>query len=171
LKKVVTTTSRRMTGSHIYDKPYPESPLPKAFDRRAYAGILKKAYKGMPNRDLEALGKEVAKDLLLKAEGFSRVVEGPTYPGTPFDLFGFRRKRPYMVELKCSLVSFNHPGEVQKIRLQELLQRIEGLGVALLQLNLDSVRYRIFYDEQLDLLFHGKKRPLRGIEKWIRERL
>ncbi|MFO7785238.1 MAG: hypothetical protein ACQET7_15040 [Thermodesulfobacteriota bacterium] len=95
--------------------------------------------------------------------------EGPKFRGTPFDLFGFWNDRSYIIELKCSLVGFNHPGEIQKIRLQELLRRIEGLGAALLQLELSSAKYRIFYDDQLDLLFRGKKMPLGVIEMWIRE--
>jgi len=171
LLNLITTISRRIKMGSNSDKPYPEIPAPKGFDKDPYAGILSQAYKGMPNRELEALGKKVAVDLLEKAEGFTGVVEGPAFPGTPFDLFGHKGDMPYIIELKCSLVSFNHPGEVQKLRLQELLRRIEGLGVALLQMNLSAATYRIFYDDQLDLLFHGKKRPLGPVEKWIRERL
>ncbi len=31
------------------------------------------------------------------------------------------------------------------------------------------VEYRIFYDDQMDLLFYGSKMPLAPIEAWIRD--
>ncbi|MFO7785239.1 MAG: hypothetical protein ACQET7_15045 [Thermodesulfobacteriota bacterium] len=40
--------------------------MPQAFERSSYADILNKAHKGMPNRDLEVLGKKAAIDLLKK---------------------------------------------------------------------------------------------------------
>jgi hypothetical protein len=54
---------------------------------------------------------------------------------------------------------------------QELLRRIEYLNVVLLQLKLRKAHYRIFYDEDMDILFNGTKAPLEPIEAWIRERL
>lgn len=171
LKKSIENISKRMPGACPCSKALPAPPAPASFDSRPYASVLKKVYKGMPNRDLEARGKEVGMDLLAKKEGFSGVCEGPAFRGTPFDLFGFKEGKPYVVELKCSLVGFHHPGEIQKVRLQELMRRIQGLGAGLLQLNLSDMNYRLFYDEQLDLLFHGKRMPLGPIESWIRERL
>ena len=75
------------------------------------------------------------------------------------------------MELKCSLNHFQYPGEIQKKRMKELLNNIKGVHVALLQLKLKKSEYRIFYDDQMDLLFYGSKMPLAPIEDWIRERL
>ncbi|MCP8322590.1 MAG: hypothetical protein L6N96_00215 [Candidatus Methylarchaceae archaeon HK02M2] len=51
------------------------------------------------------------------------------------------------------------------------LKNVKGLHVALLQLKLKKSEYRIFYDDQMDLLFYGSKMPLAPIEDWIRKRL
>ena len=56
-------------------------------------------------------------------------------------------------------------------RMQKLLRSIEYLNIALLQLKLRKAQYRIFYDEDMDILFSGTKAPLEPIEAWIRERL
>ena len=104
-------------------------------------------------------------------EDFEKVIQGPTFRGTPFDFFGFRYGAPYIIEFKGSLSQFNLPGETQKRRLQILLNRIEGLRVALLQVKLMKAQYRIFYDEDLYPLFFGPKAPIKPIEKWIRDRM
>jgi hypothetical protein len=67
--------------------------------------------------------------------------------------------------------SLHHPGETQKWRLQELLKRNERLRVALLQVAVRERQYRIFYDDQLNLLFFGPKAPLKPIEDWIEKQL
>ena len=73
--------------------------------------------------------------------------------------------------MKASLKSFNAPGETQKWRMRELLRRIEYLNIALVQLKLRKAQYRIFYDQDMEILFNGNKAPLEPIEAWIRERL
>jgi hypothetical protein len=109
--------------------------------------------------------------ILKKYEDFRKVERGPDFAGTPFDLFGYKRSEPYIIELKCSLNNLQYPGEIQKKRMKELLKNIHGLHVALLQLNLKKSEYRMFYDDQMDLLFYGSKMPLAPIEDWIRGRL
>ena len=149
----------------------PKRPQPKPFDKRPFESVLRGLNENMPEKELESACRDIAKHVLVKHEGFEKVVDGPTFRGTPFDLFGFKDGAPYAIELKSSLDRFNHPGETQKWRLQELWKRIEGLHIALLQLAAKRGRYRIFYDSQMNILFFGPKAPLEPIEAWIRHRM
>ena len=149
----------------------PPPPNPKAFDAGQFESTINSLQDNMPGKDLETACLPIAKYVLKKYEGFTKIAEGPDFRGTPFDLFGFKNGNPYLIELKTSLDSFHHPGETQKWRMQELLKRIKGLRVALLQLAVRKRRYRIFYDDQLNPLFFGPKAPLEPIEAWIRKRM
>ena len=64
-------------------------------------------------------------------------------------------------------------GDYQKAAgfLQELLKRIDGLNVALLQVRLRHSDYRILYNDELKPLFDGNPAPLEPIEDWLRERI
>ncbi|GAH83131.1 unnamed protein product, partial [marine sediment metagenome] len=53
----------------------------------------------------------------------------PDFTGTPFDFFGFKDGEPYIIEMKCSLKTFNTPGETQKRRMGELVSKVRGLKV------------------------------------------
>ena len=77
----------------------------------------------------------------------------------------------FIIEFKGSLENLNCPGETQKKRLQELLARIEGLNVALLQVRLRHSDYRILYNDELKSLFDGNPAPLEPIENWLKERI
>jgi hypothetical protein len=147
---------------------YPDSPKPNAFEPKKYSRRIANISKNTSNKIIDKIGVEVAKKLLENELGFKGVKDGPKFAGTPFDLFGYLNKRPYMIELKTSLKSFNYPGEIQKQRMRELLKKIKGLHVALLQIKLIGAEYRIYYDNQMDMLFYGDKMPLDRIEDWIR---
>jgi hypothetical protein len=149
----------------------PQRPRPKNFDDTQYRKIIDQLDERMPGKELEAHCNSIAKDILINYEGFEWIEKGPEFRGTPFDFFGLKNGAPYIIELKASLKTFNAPGETQKWRMQELLHRIEYLNIALLQLKLRQAQYRIFYDEDMDILFNGTKAPLEPIEAWIRERL
>ena len=148
---------------------FPVVPRPKEFDPVPYSNILAGITKRTPLKEIEDRGARIAKKILKKYEKFENISNGPSYAGTPFDLFGFKNKKPYIIELKASLSTFNYPGEIQKKRMQDLLRRIKGLHVALIQIKLkEKPEYKIFYDNQMDLLFYGSKMPLGPIENWIR---
>jgi hypothetical protein len=148
---------------------FPAVPKSKPFDPKPYLKTIAGVTTKTPLKEIEKIGAMVAKGILMKYEGFTDIKAGPDFAGTPFDLFGFKNKEPFIIELKASLNSFNYPGEIQKQRMQELLKRIKGLHVALIQLKLKRAEYRVFYDNQMDLLFYGSKMPLGPIEDWIRE--
>jgi Holliday junction resolvase len=150
---------------------YPDPPKSKEFDPKTFSNTIKSLNRRTPLKKIEEKGAEIAKEIIEVKEGFNDVRTGPNFPGTPFDLFGFKNKKPYIIELKASLNTSNYPGEIQKQRMQVLLRNIKGLHVALVQLKLKKNEYRIFYDNQMDLLFYGKKMPLGPIEKWINDRL
>ncbi len=146
-------------------------PSLKEFNKKIFSDAIKSLNKRTPLKDIEKIGNQVAKHILRTREGFKKVKPGPTYAGTQFDLFGFNGKKPYMIELKAGLHSFAYPKETQKQRMQELLKNIQKLHVALIQIKLKEGKYRIFYDNQMDLLFHSSKMPLGSIEKWIKDRI
>ena len=159
-----------MNPDLIKRQKHSSRPRPKKFDEGKHRKIIDKLHNRMLGSELEKACDEIALDILTNYEGFEWVEKGPDFRGTPFDFFGLKNGAPYIIELKASLKSFNAPGETQKWRMQELLKRIEYLNIALLQLKLNKAEYRIFYDEEMEILFKGTKAPLDPIERWIRER-
>lgn len=146
-------------------------PAPKEFDTTQYREISSKLDTNVPGLEFERLTEGVVYDILQNYEGFERVEKGPDYGGTPFDFFGFKNGAPYIVEYKGSLKSFNTPGETQKRRLQEVLGLVKGLSVALLQVKIAKGQYRIFYDEQMEILFQGRRVPIEPIVDWVKQRI
>lgn len=146
-------------------------PRPKRFDDYKYRAIIDQLHERMPGKELEGHCTIIVEDILINYEGFEWIEKGPEFRGTPFDFFGLKNGAPYIIEMKASLKSFNAPGETQKWRMRELLRRIEYLNIALVQLKLRKAQYRIFYDQDMEILFNGNKAPLEPIEAWIRERL
>ena len=144
---------------------------PKEFDAKKHEEIIRRLRPHMDLKKFEEMCCPIAKDILQNYEGFEKVKKGPKFTGTPFDFFGFKNGEPYIIEFKGSLRYFNPPRETQKRRMQELLTRIKGLRIALLQVKLKKAQYRILYNEQMDVLFEGAEAPLEPIEKWIRNRM
>jgi hypothetical protein len=145
-------------------------PKPKSFDTTKHQKMIKKLDANMSELEFERASEVVVYDILQNYEGFARVEKGPDYRGTPFDFFGFKDGAPYMIEFKGSLKSFNAPGETQKRRLKEILNVIEGLNVALLQAKLLKGQYRIFYNEEMEILFRKRHAQIEPIVDWIRKR-
>ena len=128
----------------------------------------------MNHKEFEDACEDIALDILQNYEEFRNIETANNvsqFTNPPFDFFGFKGKKPYIIEFKGSLYSFNSPGEPQNRRLKELLHRIEGLNIALLQVRLKSSAYRIFYNAEMDLFFDGKQMPLEPIEEWLRQRI
>ena len=148
-----------------------QKPIAKQFDAKGYTKTIEKLDKNMSELEFERLSEVVVPDILENYENFTGVIKGPDFKGTPFDFFGFKQGNPYIIEFKGSLNNFNTPDETQKRRLQEILTQIEGLHIVLLQVKLKESQYRIFYDEEMDLLFKGKLAPLESIIEWIKTRI
>ena len=146
-------------------------PIPKKFDTTKYRELISTLNANVPGLEFERLTERVVYDILQNYEGFERVEKGPDYGGTPFDFFGFKNGTPYIVEYKGSLKSFNTPAETQKRRLQEVLGLVKGLSVALLQVKITKGQYRIFYDEQMGILFQGRRVPIEPIVDWVKQRI
>lgn len=142
-------------------------PTPKEFDNSKYAEVIASLSKNMSEVEFELLTEVVVPDILENYEYFNGVIKGPDYRGTPFDFLGFKGGKPYIIEFKGSLRNFNTPGETQKRRLLEILNQVEGLHIALLQVKLKKSQYRIFYDEEMELLFKGKSAPIEPVIEWI----
>ena len=144
---------------------------PKEFDAKKHEKIISQLSEHMDLKEFEELCSPIAKDILQNYEGFAKVEEGPKFTGTPFDFFGFKNDEPYIIELKSSLKYFHTPRETQKRRMLELLNKIKGLRIALLQVKLRKAQYRILYNDEMDILFNGAEAPLEPIEKWLRNRM
>jgi hypothetical protein len=144
---------------------------PKEFDAIKHENTIRKLHPHMDLKKFEELCSPIAKDILENYEGFEKVEKGPQFTGTPFDFFGYKNGEPYIIELKSSLKYFHTPRETQKRRMQELLNRIKGLRVVLLQMKIRKAQYRILYNDEMDILFNGVEAPLEPIEKFIRDRM
>jgi hypothetical protein len=143
----------------------------KEFDTKKHEEIIRKLYPHMDFKEFEKICSPIAKDILQNYEGFENVEKGPQFTGTPFDFFGFKNAEPYIIELKCSLRYFNTPRETQKRRMQDLLNKIKDLRIALLQIKVRKAKYRMLYNDEMDILFNGPEAPLEPIEKWLRDRM
>ena len=153
------------------DRQIPEI---RHFDNRKYSHTIESLTEHMDGKEFENSCEEIVRDILGKHENFTNIenvnnVSGFTNP--PFDFFGFKNGKPYVIEFKGSLNNFNSPGETQKRRLKELLNRIEELNIALIQVKLRKSEYRIFYNEEMNLFFDGKQMPLEPVEEWLKLRI
>jgi hypothetical protein len=146
-------------------------PKPKDFDVDKHSESISKLTENMSEKEFEQACELVALDILQNYENFERVEKGPNFGGTPFDFFGFKDGSFYIIELKSSLNHFNAPGETQKRRLKELLKSIKGIKIALLQVKLNKGEYRIFFNEDMEVLFQERRVPLEPIQDWIKERI
>ena len=146
-------------------------PKPKEFDVDKHSESISKLTENMSEKEFEQACELVALDILQNYENFERVEKGSNFGGTPFDFFGFKDGSFYIIELKSSLNHFNAPGETQKRRLKELLKSIKGIKIALLQVKLNKGEYRIFFNEDMEVLFQERRVPLEPIQDWIKKRL
>lgn len=162
---------KQIGNSNQTDKQIPEI---RHFDNSKYSHIIESLTEHMNGKEFENSCEEIVTDILERHENFTNIenvnnVSGFTNP--PFDFFGLKKGRPYVIEFKGSLNNFNSPGETQKRRLKELLERIEELNIALIQVKLRKSEYRIFYNDEMNLFFDGKQMPLEPVEEWLRLRI
>ncbi|MFC1830509.1 hypothetical protein ACFL0S_00620 [Thermodesulfobacteriota bacterium] len=146
-------------------------PTAKKFDSSKYKETIASLESNMSELEFERLAEVVVPDILENYEKFTGVLKGPNIKGTPFDFLGYKGGKAYIIEFKGSLRNFNSPGETQKRRLQEILDRVDGLGIALLQVKLEKSLYRIFYDQEMELLFEGKLAPIEPVVEWVKKQL
>lgn len=143
----------------------------KTFHVKAHERLIRTLAKDMPTKAFEMACEPIVLDILVNCEGFNSVERGPAFRGTPFDFFGVRGGVPYIVEFKGSRHHFNVPGETQRHRMKALLEAVEGLHVALLQVKVCDGVYRILYDESVIQLFSIRRAPMEPIVDWVKERL
>lgn len=149
-------------------------PKPKKFDIYKHQGIVRQLSSNMIEKKFENLCEDIVIDILENYEGFKNIEnanKAPNFHNPPFDFFAFKGNKPFVIEFKGSLNNYHPPGETQKRRLKELLERIRGLNIALLQLKLNTAEYRIFYNDDMNLFFDGKKVSINPVVKWIETKL
>ena len=124
----------------------------------------------MIERKFGNLCEDIVIDILENYEGFKNTEnanKAPHFHNPPFDFFAFKGGKPFVIEFKGSLNNYHPLGETQKRRLKELLKRIRRLNVALLQVKLNAAEYRIFYNDDMNLFFDGKKVSINPVIEWI----
>jgi hypothetical protein len=143
------------------------------FNRKKLKSIIEKAKIAKNGLEFEESVYPIAKHVLENCEGITNVEKGPDFQGTPFDLFGFKDGKPYIIELKSSMKYFNLPGVVQRERMLAIQNKIPTLKIALLQIRLINSHYRILYNKELRKLLEKqrKKAPIEPIIQWIKKRL
>ena len=146
-------------------------PTPKIFDTIKYQGLINSLSENMPELEFERQCEPIVYDILQNYEKLRKIEKGPNFIGTPFDFFGFKDDVPYIIEFKGSLYNFNTPGQTQKRRMKKILEQIKGLGIVLLQVKLKKSQYRIFYNDDMNILFQGKEAPIEPIVDWINTRI
>lgn len=149
-------------------------PKPKPFDATPYEDVIKGLTATTPGFEFENACSPIVLDILRNYEEFDKIIDANEVGGfhnPPFDFLGFKDDDPFIIEFKGSLEHFNSPGETQKGKMQELLKRIDGLNIALLQVKLKESVYRILYNEDMDLLFDGKPIPIEPVVKWVKEQI
>lgn len=178
LKRCINVINRKNSSSRHVQKPdqQNDSQIPEIrhFDNRKYSSIIETLTEHMDGKEFENACEEIVRDILETHENFTdieNVNKASGFTNPPFDFFGLKNGKPYLIEFKGSLGNFNSPGETQKRRLRELLERIEELNIALIQVKLRKSEYRIFYNDEMNLFFDGKEMPLEPVEKWLRIRM
>lgn len=149
-------------------------PRHKAFDNTKYLSVINSLSETMLGKDFERVCHPIVTDILTNYEGFTSIIASNNVKGfhnPPFDFFGLRDDKPFIIEFKGSLENFNSPGETQKRRMQKLLERVKDLNIALLQIKLRKGKYRILCNREMDLLFDGREVPLEPVVAWILDRI
>ena len=143
----------------------------KPFLGASHTATIRSLADDMPAKQFEAACEPIVRDILTSYEGFTAVERGPTFTGTPFDYFGFKDGKPYVIELKSSRHHYRLPEETQRHRMEQLLEAVPELHIALLQVKVLDGVYRMLYDDEVIWLFSGRKAPMEPIADWVRERL
>ena len=149
-------------------------PKSKTFDNTKHLNIIRSLSESMLGKDFEKSCHPIVIDILTNYEGFTGIIDSnnvDSFHNPPFDFFGLREGKPFIIEFKGSLENFNSPGETQKRRMQELLSRVKNLSIALLQVKVGKGQYRILCNQEMDLLFDGREIPLDPVVDWLLERL
>ena len=172
--RCISSIRGKVTLKNKNIKTYPEKkitiPGRKTFDPKPHTGNIKQLNTVMPEKKFESLCEPVVMDILQNYEGFKLVESANNVSGfhnPPFDFFAFKGKTPYIIEFKGSLNSFNSPGETQKRRIKELMNQVEGLKLALIQVRINTGEYRIFYNNEMNLFFDGRKVSIAPVVEWI----
>jgi len=176
--KCISSIRGKVTLKNKNIKTYPEKkitiPGRKTFDSKPHTDNIKQLNTVMPEKKFESLCEPVVMDILQNYEGFKLVESANNVSGfhnPPFDFFAFKGKTPYIIEFKGSLNSFNSPGETQKRRIKELMSHIDGLKLALIQVRINTGEYRIFYNNEMNLFFDGRKVSIAPVVEWIAGKL
>ena len=148
-------------------------PRPIKFDVSRHQGIVDQLSTTMIEKDFESLCQNIILDILENYEGFGGIEDANAATGfhnPPFDFFALKNSTSYIIEAKTSLKNFISPGETQKRRLKEVMDRVENLNIAILQIRLDPGEFRIFYNDDTNLFFDGKGVPIEPVVEWLKTR-
>jgi hypothetical protein len=159
------------TITSVVDKRFP----PIEFDGSEYRGMIDDLIKKKQNKEFEKKTMFIAKKLL-KENGFKQIEDANGnkdmgFNNPPFDLFAFKNNFPYIIEYKGNKNKLNKIGPDQRSRQLRIIDKIEVLNSALIQINYKSDKYRILYNEEIDILYPAFQIPMDSIISWIKKKI
>ena len=120
----------------------------------------------------EKIGHEILKEK--EYEAFDIVRESKeNFRGQPFDRLCKKGDIWYIVEIKGARHGFGStPGHTQKKRMRKVLEEVDGLEPGLLQVDLEAVKYKVRYGQEVRDLIEEKERKrlqVNNIINWVKK--
>jgi hypothetical protein len=159
------------TITSIVDQKYP---LIKS-DFSEYRNLIKELVKKKNNKVFESETSPIAKDIL-RDSGFTQIEDANgnkemKFNNPPFDFFGYKNDSPYIIEYKGNKDKFSGIAPDQRRRQLRIMDEINKLNSALIQINFKQEKFRILYNEQIDVLYPSFEIPMDSIVTWLRRKL
>jgi len=139
-------------------------------EENSFNGDLINKYR--PPRSHIALGElceKIGHEILEKYERFDKVIENKIkFRGQPFDRLCRKDGIWYIVEIKGARHRFGStPGHTQKKRMESVLKAVDGLEPGLLQIDLESAKYKVRYSQEVRDLIEKQDRKRQQVENII----
>ena len=147
--------------------------LPKEFDSKKYFDDAQ-YLKSLKPKEFELETSPFAKDILITYEKFDQIIDANqqlNFNNPPFDFLGKKNGTQYLIEYKGRFNQFGGIGKDQRRRQHRIIDKIESLKSALIQINFRDQEYKILYDSQIDDCYPDKEIPMDNIIKWIKSHL
>jgi hypothetical protein len=144
------------------------------FDASKYSETIRQLETYTP-KEFEIKTSWIAKEIL-EMNNFKKVEDANgsndlKFNNPPFDFFGFKNGNPHIIEYKGRKDNFARSQKDQRQRQIRILDELNTLKSALIQINFQKEKYRILYDEQIDNCYPAFDTPMDSIKDWITSRL
>ena len=145
------------------------------YDFSVYRNLIKQLVKKKNNKIFESETSPIANKILME-NGFTRIEyangnKDMRFNNPPFDFFGFKNDSPYIIEYKGNKDSLKGIPQDQRKRQLRIIEEIKGLNSALIQINFKTEKYRILYNDQIDILYPAFEIPMDTIFNWLKRKI